>query len=148
MATKKFSRKGFSLSALRKFYFLEGEFGLRKRNIGAADEMGHEYMGQDIAAAISLSFPELLWVVVSRRMPSPMSWVYTGLPSKGAKIKKEYYRLLDSSHNDHADHLLVLHRAFSDLLVDDVRSAMRRMIEKRLPPSPAQWRLHSKRFPQ
>lgn len=148
MATKIFSRKGFSLSALRKFYFLEGEFGLRKRTIGAADEMGHEYRGQDVAATISLSFPELLWVVVSRRLPSPMSWVYAGLPSKGAKMKRQYYRLLDSSHTDHADRLLVLHREFSDLLIDEVRSAMQRMAGKRLPPSPAQWRIHSKTFPQ
>jgi hypothetical protein len=144
-----FNRKSFSERILRRFSFLRRDFGFRKRSIGEADELAHEYAGNDIAVTITLSYPELPHLVLSTRLPSPASFVYgAGSRSQVGALKRRYYRILGRSATDHGSELLEIQHQFAEVAAEDLRTAiecLKRDPGCRLSRS---WSLSSRRFPR
>lgn len=147
MASMRFNRTAFSTLLLRKFAFLSKECGLRKQDLGAADEFVDRYLDRSTAVTITLSYPELPMVVLATKAPSPISYRYVGLKGQLAgQLKKQYYACLKRDPNLHGK-LTEIQVQYADILVDSLRIALHHLQQN--PPSSlgAEWLPSARRFP-
>jgi hypothetical protein len=149
VASLAFDRNSFSERILRRFFFLRREFGFRKRSIGEADEVVHEYAGNAIAVTITLSYPELPHLVLARRLPSPASFVYgAGGRSRADALKRRYYRSLGRSDTDDSSELLKIQHQFSEVAAEELQSAIECLTRDPGCRLSRSWSLSSRRFPR
>jgi hypothetical protein len=143
----KFDRNAFSKLLLRKFAFLTKEFGLRRKDLGAADEFVDRYQSESLAVTITLSYPELPFAIVAVRKPRPVAYRYRAIPDRtAATLKRQYYDTLKRHPTSH-QLLTKLQTQFADLLASEIRLTVVALI-KNPPALPGEtWTISSHRFP-
>lgn len=143
----KFNRHAFSKSLLQKFAFLTKEYGLRRRDLGAADEFVDRYQNENLAVTITLSYPELPFTIVAVRMPRAVSYRYRATPDHAAAtLKRQYYQAL-ARHPASHDMLTKLQTQFADILVSEIRLTVAALKENPPTPPGETWIVSSRRFP-
>lgn len=143
----KFNRNRFSAALMRKFAFLSESQGFTKRALGGADEFVDRYVGGNLAVTITLSYPELVMVVLGKELPTPASYRYRGPTSGlGAQLKRRYYARLEAPGKADGE-LALMQERYADLAAGDLRKAIERLVRRPSARMTKAWALSSHRFP-